>query len=108
VLVGLGLLGCTPNAIYLHGTNGSCVDEENAPAYIYNAKLKSLVDNFNNKFSTDSKFIFINSTSSDGKSSDGKSFSLLLKFQAKINLFISDQNIWASVVTDLKDRSLNR
>ncbi|KAK2393815.1 GDSL esterase/lipase [Trifolium repens] len=71
VLVGLGLLGCTPNAIYLHGTNGSCVDEENAPAYIYNAKLKSLVVNFNNKFSPDSKFIFINSTSSDGQSSDG-------------------------------------
>jgi hypothetical protein len=81
VLVGLGRLGCTPSTIYLHGTNGSCVDEENAPAFTFNAKLKSLVDNFNNKFSTDSKFIFINSTSSDGKSSDGKSFSLLLKNQ---------------------------
>ncbi|PNY01077.1 GDSL esterase/lipase [Trifolium pratense] len=62
VLVGLGLLGCVPYTIDNHGTNGSCVDEENDPAYIYNAKLKSLVDNFNKKFSLDSKFIFINST----------------------------------------------
>ena len=30
---------------------------------LFNAKLKSQVDQFNNKFSADSKFIFINSTS---------------------------------------------
>jgi hypothetical protein len=82
VLVGLGLLGCTPSTIYLHGTNGSCVDEENAPAFTFNAKLKSLVDNFNIKFSLDSKFIFINSTlESDVQNPDGNSFSLLLKNQ---------------------------
>ncbi|XP_058749083.1 GDSL esterase/lipase At1g29670-like [Vicia villosa] len=72
VLVGLGLLGCTPNAILTHGTNGSCVDEENAPAFIFNAKLKSLVNHFNKKLSADSKFIFINSTlKSDGRNSNG-------------------------------------
>jgi len=76
VLVGLGLLGCTPSAIFTHGTNGSCVDEENAPALIFNSKLKSLVDHFNNKFSADSKFIFVNSTSeSDGQYSDGNNIS---------------------------------
>ncbi|XP_012568212.1 GDSL esterase/lipase At1g29670-like isoform X2 [Cicer arietinum] len=71
VLVGLGLLGCTPNAIFTHGTNGSCVDEENIHAFIFNAKLKSLVDNLNYKFSADSKFIFINSTSHGLQNADG-------------------------------------
>ncbi|XP_058771401.1 GDSL esterase/lipase At1g29670-like [Vicia villosa] len=72
VLVGLGLLGCTPNAILNHGTNGVCVDEENAPPFIFNGELKSLVDHLNNKFSADSKFIFINSTfESDGQNSGG-------------------------------------
>ncbi|KAI5447612.1 GDSL esterase/lipase At1g29670 isoform X1 [Lathyrus oleraceus] len=68
VLVGLGRLGCIPNAISNHGTDGSCVDEENAPPFIFNVELKSLVDHFNYKFSADSKFIFINSTlESDGQ-----------------------------------------
>ncbi|KAL5096972.1 hypothetical protein RYX36_001299, partial [Vicia faba] len=71
VLVGLGRLGCTPNAIYTRGTNGSCVDEENAHAFIFNAKLKSQVNVFMKNFSADSKFIFINSTfESDGQNSD--------------------------------------
>lgn len=62
VLVGLGLLGCTPHTIIAHGTDGSCVEEENSPAFIYDDKLKSLVDHLNNKLSIDSKFIFINTT----------------------------------------------
>ncbi|KAL2328170.1 hypothetical protein Fmac_021597 [Flemingia macrophylla] len=62
VLVGVGLIGCTPNAISTHMTNGTCVDEVNKAAFMFNTKLKSLVDQFNNKFSTDSKFIFTNST----------------------------------------------
>ncbi|CAK8530823.1 unnamed protein product [Lathyrus sativus] len=67
VLVGMGLLGCTPHAIFNHGTNGSCVEEENVHAFIFNAKLKSLVNHFL-KFLADSKFIFINSTlESDGR-----------------------------------------
>ncbi|RDX73102.1 GDSL esterase/lipase, partial [Mucuna pruriens] len=61
VLAGLGLLGCTPNAISTQRTNGSCAQEINAAVFSFNDKLKSLVDQFNKKFS-DSKFIFINST----------------------------------------------
>nr|AFK46716.1 unknown [Lotus japonicus] len=62
MLVGMGLIGCTPNAISTRGTNGACVEEENAAAIIFNNKLKSSVQKFNHKFSADSKFIFINST----------------------------------------------
>ncbi|KEH36672.1 putative triacylglycerol lipase [Medicago truncatula] len=62
VLPGLGLLGCTPSAILTHETYGSCVEEQNDIASIFDFKLKSLVDHFNNKFSADSKFILINNT----------------------------------------------
>ncbi|WJX22523.1 hypothetical protein P8452_11816 [Trifolium repens] len=63
VLVGLGDLGCTPNAIITHKTSdGSCVIEQNAAAAIFDTKLKSLVDNLNNKFSADSTFIISNSS----------------------------------------------
>ena len=56
--------------------NGSCVEEENVHAFIFNAKFKSLVNHFL-KFLVDSKFIFINSTlESDGQNSDGNNFSL--------------------------------
>lgn len=78
MLVGLGLLGCTPNAILTHRTNGSCVEEENAPVFIFNDKLKSLVDLFNNKFKADSKFIFINSTSQALDNSQGNNFGFLI------------------------------
>ncbi|TKY71909.1 GDSL esterase/lipase [Spatholobus suberectus] len=63
VLVGLGLFGCTPGVMYSHGTNGSCVEEENAAAFNFNNKLKALVDQFNNRFSANSKFIFIHTAS---------------------------------------------
>ncbi|KAI5447606.1 hypothetical protein KIW84_015170 [Lathyrus oleraceus] len=59
VLVGIGAIGCTPNAI---ATHGSCVEEKNAAALIFSSKLKCLVDRLNKKF-TGSKFIFRNSTS---------------------------------------------
>lgn len=65
VLSGMGLLGCLPLTMAIHATNGLCVEEKNANALIFNDKLKSLVDNFNNKFSADSKFIMINSTAQD-------------------------------------------
>ncbi|CAJ1962065.1 unnamed protein product [Sphenostylis stenocarpa] len=61
VLVGVGLIGCTPNAISTRGKDGMCVDEFDAAAFLFNEKLYALVQTFNNKF-TDSKFIFINST----------------------------------------------
>lgn len=60
VLAGLGLLGCTVGEMLAFGTNGSCVEEVNAAAFIFNDKLQALVDELNNKFSASSKFIFIN------------------------------------------------
>ncbi|KAK7412512.1 hypothetical protein VNO78_03976 [Psophocarpus tetragonolobus] len=65
VLAGLGLIGCTPSVMHTHGTNGSCVEEENAATFDFNIKLKALVDQFNCRFSANSKFIFINSGSKD-------------------------------------------
>ncbi|ESW19963.1 hypothetical protein PHAVU_006G169500 [Phaseolus vulgaris] len=59
VLNELGLFGCTPGVMHFHGTNGSCVEEQNAAAFDFNNKLKSLVDQFNNRFSANSKFIMI-------------------------------------------------
>ncbi|RZB98975.1 GDSL esterase/lipase, partial [Glycine soja] len=59
VLAGLGRIGCTPTVMHSHGTNGSCVEEQNAAISNYNNKLKALVDQFNDRFSTNSKFILI-------------------------------------------------
>ncbi|RDX65403.1 GDSL esterase/lipase, partial [Mucuna pruriens] len=64
VLVPAGVIGCTPNAMNTHKTNGSCVEEMNNAKSMFNDKLRSLVDQFNNKFSADSKFIFAGSTDS--------------------------------------------
>ncbi|KAK7303037.1 hypothetical protein RJT34_13936 [Clitoria ternatea] len=61
IMVGAGLIGCTPNAIFTHNES-SCVEEMNVAAFIFNDKLKALVDQFNTRFSSDSQFIFINST----------------------------------------------
>lgn len=59
-LVGLGLIGCTPDAIKTYGTNGSaCVDIMNNASQIFNGKLVSLVDELNTNL-TDSQFIYIN------------------------------------------------
>ncbi|KAJ1426188.1 SGNH hydrolase superfamily [Sesbania bispinosa] len=60
-LIGLNPLGCVPYEITTHKKIGSiCVDEENKAAFLFNDKLKALVDRFNTELS-DSKFIFINS-----------------------------------------------
>ncbi|KAG5029551.1 hypothetical protein AAZX31_05G152200 [Glycine max] len=60
-LIGLGLIGCIPHEISIHGENGSiCVDEENRAALMFNDKLKPVVDRFNKEL-PDAKFIFINS-----------------------------------------------
>ncbi|XP_019430525.1 PREDICTED: GDSL esterase/lipase At1g29670-like [Lupinus angustifolius] len=61
VLVGLGFVGCIPKATS-NRTNGSCVLEQNIGPLIFSDKLRSVVDQFNKHFSTDSKLIFINST----------------------------------------------
>ncbi|KAK7412516.1 hypothetical protein VNO78_03980 [Psophocarpus tetragonolobus] len=55
VLVELGLIGCTPNAMSI--TNGSCDEEMNNAACIFSDKLKSRVKELNSNASTDSKFI---------------------------------------------------
>ena len=68
VLVGVGPIGCTPHAI---ATKGGCIEEQNAAAFIFSNKLKSLVDQFNKQF-TDSKFVFRNSTADSFDSSKGK------------------------------------
>ncbi|KAJ8761140.1 hypothetical protein K2173_001196 [Erythroxylum novogranatense] len=60
-LFGLGLLGCTPDAIDTYGTNGStCVDFLNAASKDFNTELISLIDELNDKHS-DAKFIYIDS-----------------------------------------------
>ncbi|KAJ1426853.1 SGNH hydrolase superfamily [Sesbania bispinosa] len=62
VLNGLSPIGCNPFEISTHGTNGSCYEEGNAAVFIFNDKLKSLVNQSNIEFSADSKFIFVNYT----------------------------------------------
>ncbi|GAV89065.1 Lipase_GDSL domain-containing protein, partial [Cephalotus follicularis] len=60
-LIGVGLIGCTPNAIATYGTNSSlCVDVMNNASLTFNEKLKLLVDQLSNTL-TDAKFIYINS-----------------------------------------------
>ncbi|XP_044485324.1 GDSL esterase/lipase At1g29670-like [Mangifera indica] len=57
---GLGLIGCTPGSVAMHGTNGSsCVDSMNIAVQLFNAKLSSLVDDLNKQF-PDAKFIYVN------------------------------------------------
>lgn len=73
ILVGLGLLGCTPNAIAKSGNNGTCVESQNAAPFIFSQKLKSLVDKFNAELQ-DSKFIFVNFTAGPVQSTPGKHF----------------------------------
>lgn len=59
-LIGLGQIGCTPNAMSSHGTNGSaaCVESMNNAVPFFNAKLKSLVEDINTNFS-DAEFIYV-------------------------------------------------
>ncbi|XP_017434806.1 GDSL esterase/lipase At1g29660 isoform X1 [Vigna angularis] len=57
VVVGVADIGCIPATT--HQTNGSCVEEMSDAVSIYNDKLKSRVDQFNNHSSTHSKSIFV-------------------------------------------------
>ncbi|XP_062095941.1 GDSL esterase/lipase At1g29670-like [Humulus lupulus] len=61
-LVGLGQIGCTPNAIWTYGTsNGStCVSFMDDAVQLFNERLVTLVDELNNAF-VDTKYIYINS-----------------------------------------------
>ncbi|XP_057996569.1 GDSL esterase/lipase At5g45670-like [Hevea brasiliensis] len=59
-LFGLGLIGCTPNAVEKYGTNGSiCVEIMEEASLLFNKKLKSVVEELNSNL-TDAKFIYIN------------------------------------------------
>ena len=78
MLAGLGLIGCTPAVMHSHGTNGSCVEEHNAATYDYNNKLKALVDQFNNRFSANSKFILIHNGSNALDIAHGNKFGFLI------------------------------
>ncbi|KAL5839227.1 hypothetical protein ACOSQ4_011835 [Xanthoceras sorbifolium] len=58
-IVGVGPIGCTPNATLYYGTNGSlCVNEMNMAAYLFNKHLRSAVDRLNKEF-IDAKFVYI-------------------------------------------------
>lgn len=60
VLIGLGQIGCSPNELAQRSPDGkTCDDRINSANRIFNARLKSLVDQFNNEFS-DARFIYIN------------------------------------------------
>ncbi|EOY31939.1 hypothetical protein QUC31_019608 [Theobroma cacao] len=59
-LYGIGLIGCTPYAISVYGTNGSpCVDKLNTNATLFNERLMPLVKELNTNL-TDAKFTYLN------------------------------------------------
>ncbi|KAL1205165.1 GDSL esterase/lipase [Cardamine amara subsp. amara] len=59
-LVGVGAIGCSPNALATHSPDGiTCVESFNSPIRIFNDRLKFMVQQFNNDQS-DAKFIYIN------------------------------------------------
>ncbi|XWS52240.1 hypothetical protein CRYUN_Cryun11dG0050800 [Craigia yunnanensis] len=63
-LYGLSLIGCTPVAIAVYGTNGSpCVNKLNIAATLFNDRLKPLVEELNNNL-TDAKFTYLNPSGS--------------------------------------------
>ncbi|KAE8696492.1 GDSL esterase/lipase [Hibiscus syriacus] len=59
VLIGLGQIGCIPNELVYSSRDGrTCAERINAANRMFNKKLRSLVDQFNNTIS-DAKFIYI-------------------------------------------------
>ncbi|KAK3431083.1 hypothetical protein EUGRSUZ_E02867 [Eucalyptus grandis] len=59
VLIGVGQIGCSPNALAQSSADGTtCVDRINVACQIYNNKLKSLVDQLNTNLS-DARFIYV-------------------------------------------------
>ncbi|KAF3451368.1 hypothetical protein FNV43_RR07463 [Rhamnella rubrinervis] len=70
-LIGLGLIGCSPNAMLSHSKDGSgpvCVDSMNKAVLIFNKQLKSLSDRLNAN-STEAQFIYINPYETDSNNS---------------------------------------
>ncbi|EXB58276.1 GDSL esterase/lipase [Morus notabilis] len=61
VLYGIGQIGCSPNQLAQNSQDGkTCVEKINSANRIFNARLKGVVDQFNNQF-TDARFIYIDS-----------------------------------------------
>ncbi|KAM3693937.1 hypothetical protein ACJW31_07G022900 [Castanea mollissima] len=60
-LFGLGLLGYTPVELTMCGTNSSCVDNIFNAVTLFNDRVVTLVNDFNNNL-TNTKFIYINTT----------------------------------------------
>ncbi|KAL6538696.1 hypothetical protein OROGR_012684 [Orobanche gracilis] len=59
VLIGVGQIGCSPNALAQNSQDGStCVQKINDAIRIFNNKMKAVVDDFN-KNTQDAKFIYI-------------------------------------------------
>lgn len=59
-LIGVGQIGCSPNELAQRSPDGmTCDDRVNSANRIFNARLRSQVDQFNNEFS-DARFIYIN------------------------------------------------
>lgn len=60
VLFGIGQIGCSPNELAQRSTDGrTCVSDINDANQIFNNKLKSVVDQFNNQL-PDARVIYIN------------------------------------------------
>ncbi|CAA7030606.1 unnamed protein product [Microthlaspi erraticum] len=58
-LIGVGAIGCSPNALARSGDGRTCNAQINSANQIFNSKLRSLVDQLNNNH-RDAKFIYIN------------------------------------------------
>ncbi|KAI4295351.1 hypothetical protein L6164_035405 [Bauhinia variegata] len=60
VLFGLGQIGCSPSELAQYSRDGrTCVARINNANQMFNTRLKSLVDQYNNRL-TDARFIYIN------------------------------------------------
>ncbi|KAJ8545379.1 hypothetical protein K7X08_017962 [Anisodus acutangulus] len=60
VLIGVGQIGCSPNALAQNSADGkTCAENINVANQLFNSRLKDLVDEFNST-TPDAKFIYIN------------------------------------------------
>ncbi|KAK4347294.1 hypothetical protein RND71_033633 [Anisodus tanguticus] len=60
VLIGVGQIGCSPNALAQNSADGkTCAENINVANQLFNSRLKGLVDEFNST-TPDAKFIYIN------------------------------------------------
>lgn len=60
VLIGVGQIGCSPNALAQNSPDGrTCAENINNANKLFNNRLKGIVDEFNGN-TPDAKFIYIN------------------------------------------------